>query len=109
VTPIEQVIQRLMEPDKHGEKGRPVRGTLTDTFGHPVQRTLDALWKFAEGTAIASRDSKDHYDSAVARIGELEEAMTHAVAWMELDGCDCGVSENGSCALCVCKSLLTKP
>ena len=72
MTPIEETIQRLMEPDKHGKKGEPVRGTLADFFGHPVQRTLDALWKFAEGTALAARDNKDHYDSAVARIAEVE-------------------------------------
>ena len=49
MTPIEETIQRLMEPDKHGEKGEPARcAAFNDCFGHPVQRTLDALWKFAE-------------------------------------------------------------
>ena len=76
MTPIEETIQRLMEPDKHGEKGEPTRTAFgSDSFGHPVQRTLDALWKFAEGTALAARDNRDYYDSAVARIGELEACL----------------------------------
>lgn len=77
MTPIEETIQRLMEPDKHGEKGEPTRTAFgSDSFGHPVQRTLDALWKFAEGTALAAQDNKDDYDSAVARIRDLEAAIT---------------------------------
>lgn len=76
MTPLEETIQRLMELDKHGEKGEPTRTAFgSDSFGHPVQRTLDALWKFAEGTALAARDNKDYYDSAVARIRELDAAI----------------------------------
>jgi hypothetical protein len=53
MTPIEETIQRLMEPDKHGEKGEPARcAAFVDLFGHPVQRTLDALWKFAETSNV---------------------------------------------------------
>lgn len=81
MTPIEETIQRLMEPDKHGDKGNPTRSAFgSDAFSAPVQRTLDALWKFAEGTAMASRDNKDHYDQAVARMNELELAARTAVA-----------------------------
>ena len=81
MTPLEEVIQRLMEPDKHGEKGKPTRSAFgCDAFSAPVQRTLDALWKYAEGTAAASRDSKDHYDQAVERMNELELAARTAVA-----------------------------
>ena len=73
MTPLEETIQRYMKPDKEGDKGFPTRtAAFGDSFGHPVQRTLDALWKFAEGTALAARDSKDYYDSAIARIQELE-------------------------------------
>ena len=81
LTPLEEVIQRLMEPDKHGEKGKPTRSAFgCDAFGAPVQRTLDALWKYAEGTAAASRDSKDHYEQSVERMNELELAARTAAA-----------------------------
>lgn len=81
MTPIEETIQRLMKPDKHGEKGEPTRKAFgADAFAAPVQRTLDALWEFAEGTAMASRDSEDHYNQAVARMNELELAARTAVA-----------------------------
>lgn len=40
------------------------------------------------------------------RIAELEEGLNQAMVWMADDGCDCGTSEAGSCALCRCNSLL---
>lgn len=41
---------------------------------------LEALWKYAEGVAAASKDSKDHYDQAIDRKNELELAVRTAVA-----------------------------
>ena len=43
-----------------------------------------------------------------SRIAELEAAMAQSVVWMAQDGCDCGASENCSCALCRCNALLNK-
>lgn len=86
MTPLEETIQRLMEPDRRGDKGEPTRTVyLGDTFTRPVQRTLDALWKFAEGTAAASRDSKDYYDSAVARIRELEDQLAQGASMYDAE------------------------
>lgn len=81
MTPTEETILRLMKPDKHGEKGNPTRSAFgADAFAAPVQRTLDALWEFAEGTARASEDSMAHYNQAVTRMNELELAARTAAA-----------------------------
>jgi hypothetical protein len=50
LTPLEVTIQHLMAPDKNGNVGRPIRHVAMESFGHIENRTLDALWKFAEGS-----------------------------------------------------------
>lgn len=37
---------------------------------------------------------------------KLAEALRHAVEWLQEEGCDCGVGEAGTCALCEALALL---
>ena len=38
-------------------------------------------------------------------IDKFIQSIESAIEWMEEDGCDCGVDEQGSCALCLCKKV----
>lgn len=77
LTPLEETIQRLMEPDKHGDKGRPARQAYCYGFSNQTQRTLDALWKFADGTAAADRENKD-FEAQLKDRAEAAEERTLA-------------------------------
>jgi hypothetical protein len=93
MTPIEEAIQQLMEPDKEGDKGFPTRtAAFGDEFGHPIQRTLNALWKFAETSHIRIRE----LESALWRtkVEVLEEALPGLMERLrELEGDFCSIEE----------------
>jgi len=51
------------------------------------------------------------YDRLLALERKYEWAiivLEDAIAWMELDGCDCGTDEPGTCVLCMAKDVVEK-
>lgn len=79
MTELEREVQALMEPDKHGNHTRPARAAfLGDSFARPIQRTLDALWKFAEQTRERLSEAREGWKLAEVRVN----ALIHNIASM---------------------------
>ena len=86
---LELEVQALMEPDKHGNHTRPARTAfLGDTFARPIQRTLDALWKFAEQTREWVSEACVNWKAAEVRVDSLVRTVTEQRAVLDtMDEC----------------------
>lgn len=44
----------------------------------------------------------------IASAPDLLAALHHALEWLEIEGCDCGTDEPGTCALCEAGAAVRK-
>lgn len=61
-----------------------------------------------EPRVVAIKALLDSHREKVALLKETAEALEHANEWLEIEGCDCGTDEPGTCALCEASAALSK-
>ncbi len=70
---------------------KAVRDMLTEQRGE-LRRENEALKRELEQVSL--------------RLSRAEGLIKSSIDWMEEDGCDCGVGEEGTCSLCLAKEWL---
>jgi hypothetical protein len=70
---------------------KPVRDMLTEQRG-VLRRENEALKRELEQISL--------------KLLHAEGLIKSSIEWMEEDGCDCGVGEEGTCSLCLAKEWL---
>ena len=58
-------------------------------------------------SASFTRQLERELNAALRHPQELVEILRHAEEWMAEEGCDCGVDEPGTCALCEVREALS--
>ncbi len=71
---------------------------------------MSALKKIEEKHRAIERQVMAANHPAMLALSEdvvkLARALDHALEWLHEEGCDCGISELGTCGLCVAERTL---